>query len=158
MQPEALWGTNIVSSAKRTLSSFMSMLNDKQADLLRFLSRQGAGPVSSADLDGRVIRALRSRGCISDARPGWVQVTDLGRSALETTLPERPRRGRRSNAEKSSGYARAQAIRRALDVLESAVPSEAEVAVGAIFAYADDVVDGFRRYARRLERSDRDQD
>lgn len=125
-------------------------LNEKQADLLRFLNRQ-TGPVSSAELDGRVVRALLSRACIKEVRSGWIEVTDEGRAALESK-PQRRRRGRRPNVEKTAGHARAQAIRRAIEQLERALPNEAEVAVGNIFAYADDVVDGFRKYARRLER------
>lgn len=124
------------------------ILNEKQADLLRFLNRQN-GPVSTEDLDGRVIRALKSRDCIT-VRNGLITVTDKGRAALESK-PARRRRGRRPNVEKTAGHARAQAIRRALEGLERALPKEAEVAVGNIFAYADDVVDAFRKYARRLE-------
>jgi hypothetical protein len=126
-------------------------LNDKQADLLRFLERQSA-PVPVTDLDGRVVRALRSRACIRESG-GMVEVTDEGRAALTAAPPVR-RRGRRPAAEKSAGHGRAQAIRRALDALERALPRDAEVAVGPIFAYADDVVQGFRRYARSLERRD----
>lgn len=124
-------------------------LNEKQVDLLRFLNRQN-GPISSADLDGRVVRALMSRSCIQEVRNGFIEVTEEGRAALESK-PQRRRRGRRPNVEKTAGHARAQAIRRAIEALELALPKEAEVAVGNIFAYADDVVDGFRKYARRLE-------
>lgn len=53
--------------------------------------------------------------------------------------------------EEPSARSRAQAIRRAIEALELALPKEAEVAVGNIYAYADDVVDGFREYARKLE-------
>ena len=130
--------------------SMSQVLNEKQADLLRHLNRQ-SGPISTADLDGRVVRALKSRACISEVRAGWVVVTDEGRAALESK-PTRRRRGRRPNVEKTAGHARAQAIRRAIAALERALPSEAEVAVGNIFAYADDVVDAFRKYARNLER------
>ena len=124
-------------------------LNEKQSDLLRFLTRQ-SGPVSTDGLDGRIIRALKARECIVE-RNGLVSVTDQGRAALESK-PQRRRRGRRPNVEKTAGHARAQAIRRAIDALELALPKEAEVAVGNIFAYADDVVDAFRKYARSLER------
>lgn len=124
-------------------------LNDKQADLLRHLDRQDA-PVAVSDLDGRVVRALRSRDCIRE-EAGRVTITDEGRAALSHTPPRRTR-GRRPAVEKSAGHARAQAIRRALEALERALPRDAEVAVGPIFAYADDVVQGFRRYARSLER------
>ena len=125
------------------------MLNDKQADLLRYLDRQ-SGPVPASELDGRVIRALRSRELIQE-QDGLVAVTPEGRAALESK-PARRTRGRRPAVEKSAGHARAQAIRRALEALEGALPKDAEVAVGPIFAYADDVVQGFRRYARQIER------
>lgn len=128
-------------------------LNEKQADLLRFLTRQ-SDPVPTDELDGRVVRALKSRGCIVE-RTGRVMVTDEGRAALEDK-PQRRRRGRRPNVEKTAGHARAQAIRRAIGALELALPKEAEVAVGNIFAYADDVVDGFRKYARKLETRGKD--
>lgn len=128
-------------------------LNEKQADLLRFLTRQN-DPVPTDELDGRVVRALKSRDCIVE-RNGRVTVTDEGRAALEDK-PQRRRRGRRPNVEKTAGHARAQAIRRAIAALELALPKEAEVAVGNIFAYADDVVDGFRKYARKLETRGKD--
>jgi hypothetical protein len=128
-----------------------SMLNEKQSDLLRYLERQGS-PVPASDLDGRVVRALRSRRCIEE-RGGMVTLTDAGRAALSPAAPPPPRRrGRRPGAHRSAAHARAAAIRRAVEALESALPSDAEVAVGNIFAYADDVVQGFRRYARDLER------
>ncbi|HEX2211099.1 MAG TPA: hypothetical protein VHG93_25675 [Longimicrobium sp.] len=128
-------------------------LNEKQADLLRFLNRQ-SDPVPTDELDGRVVRALKSRDCIVE-RNGRVMVTDEGRAALEDK-PQRRRRGRRPNVEKTAGHARAQAIRRAIAALEMALPKEAEVAVANIFAYADDVVDGFRKYARKLETRGKD--
>ena len=128
-------------------------LNEKQTDLLRFLTRQSA-PVPTDGLDGRVIRALKSRDCIVE-RNGHISVTEEGRAALEAK-PVRRRRGRRPNVEKTAGHARAQAIRRAIEALELALPKEAEVAVGNIFAYADDVVDGFRKYARKLETRGKD--
>jgi hypothetical protein len=136
---------------RRVRRQFLRMaqaLNEKQADLLRFLTRQ-TDPVPTDDLDGRIIRALKLRECIVE-RNGHVSVTEEGRAALEDK-PQRRRRGRRPNVEKTAGHARAQAIRRAIAALERALPSEAEVAVGNIFAYADDVVDGFRKYARKLE-------
>jgi hypothetical protein len=139
--------------ARRQFLSMAQTLNEKQADLLRFLTRQ-SDPVPTDDLDGRIIRALKLRECIVE-RNGHVSVTEEGRAALEDK-PQRRRRGRRPNVEKTAGHARAQAIRRAIAALERALPSEAEVAVGNIFAYADDVVDGFRKYARKLETRGKD--
>ena len=43
-------------------------------------------------------------------------------------------------------------ILRAIATLERALPRDAEVLVGNILAGADDVVDGFRKYARALGR------
>jgi hypothetical protein len=54
---------------------------------------------------------------------------------------------------RSAGAARAAAIWRAVELLERALPSNTEVLVGSMMAAADDVVDGFRKYARDLVRS-----
>lgn len=124
-------------------------LNEKQVDLLRFLQRQTT-PVRSADLDGRVVRALKSRSCIEE-RNGVVRLTENGRALLHEGPPPR-RRARRVSAERGAVQARSQTILRALEMLENALPAEAEVAVGSMFAYADDVVAGFRAYARDLVR------
>lgn len=127
----------------------MVQLSDSQADLLRHLARQ-ATPVRKDELDGRVVRALRSRKLI-EVRNGLVSISEAGRQRLDAGL--RPKRRRRfaASAEARSRQARAETIYRAIDALELALPREAEVAVGEIFAYADDVVRGFRNYARTLE-------
>jgi hypothetical protein len=129
-----------------------SALNDKQADLLRYLYRQ-TGPVPTAHLDGRIVRALKSRRYVEE-RDGWVTVSDAGRAAFEQNGAPEPkrRRRRRTSAEAGAGHARAQAIHRAVETLELALPKDAEVAVGSIFAYADDVVEGLRKHARSLEK------
>jgi hypothetical protein len=137
------------SSAQQHFSVMSQALNDKQVDLLRYLHRQ-ASPVSAADLDGRIVRALKSRDCIEEHN-GRVMVTDSGRAVLEGGAVPRKRQ-RRIRAEQGASHARAKAIRRAIELLEMALPKEAEVAVGNMFAYADDVVDGFRKYARALEK------
>jgi hypothetical protein len=121
-------------------------LNDRQAELLRWLAAR-PGPVPSTGLDGRVLRALRGRGCIED-RDGAVEITAAGRDAL-SRVPVPRRRAPRSAAP-DPAVARQQAVLRALEGLEEALPAGAEVAVGPIFAYADDVVKAFRRYARTL--------
>lgn len=123
-------------------------LSEKQADLLRYLYRQ-TGPVPADHLDGRVVRALRARGYVEMQRNGWVHVSDEGRRALETATSARPARRRRADA--TPQQARAEAIHRAVEALELALPKDAEVAVGNIFAYADDVVQGFRKHARKLQ-------
>lgn len=124
-------------------------LNDKQVDLLRYLHRQ-ASPVQAADLDGRIVRALKSRDCIEEHN-GRLTVTESGRAVLEGG-PVPRRRQRRIPAEQGASHARAKAIRRAVELLQMALPQDAEVAVGSMFAYADDVVDGYRKYARNLEK------
>lgn len=124
-------------------------LSEKQADLLRYLYRQ-TGPVPADHLDGRVVRALRSRGYVEVQRNGWVHLSDEGRRATESGTGAGPARPRR-RADATPQQARAEAINRALEALELALPKDAEVAVGNIFAYADDVVQGFRNYARRLQ-------
>lgn len=125
-------------------------LNDKQVDLLRYLYRQ-TGPVPSAHLDGRVVRALKSRGLVEE-KGEWVTVSDAGRNEFEKL-----RRRRVSSPHVAEGasprHARAEAIIRAVEALELALPRDAEVMVGDIPAYADDVVQGLRGYARQLARA-----
>lgn len=122
-------------------------LSEKQTDLLRYLYRQN-GPVSVDALDGRVVRALKSRKLI-EVRGGTARVTEEGRLQVEN--PSRKARVRRPRVpDVASRHARAEAIHRAVEALELALPKDAEVAVGSIFAHADDVVQGFRSYARRL--------
>jgi DNA-binding MarR family transcriptional regulator len=133
--------------------SMDTTLSEKQADLLRYLYRQSAA-VPADHLDGRVVRALRSRGYVEVQRNGWIRVSDEGRTVVETgTGANRQRRRRRVEA--TPQQARAEAIHKAVEALDLAIPRDSEVAVGNIFAYADDVVQGFRNYARRLQRRTR---
>ncbi|HEX5726714.1 MAG TPA: hypothetical protein VFX98_14660 [Longimicrobiaceae bacterium] len=123
-------------------------LNDKQVDLLRYLYRQ-TGPVPTEHLDGRVVRALKSRDFVQE-RNGWVSVSDAGKAEFEQKI----RRRRVSNpivGEMHARKARAEAIHRAIEALELALPRDAELMVGDMPAYADDVMEGLRRFARRLE-------
>jgi DNA-binding MarR family transcriptional regulator len=125
-------------------------LNEKQVDLLRYLYRQ-TGPVLGDHLDGRVVRALRSRDLVEE-RNGWVSLTGAGREQFE-----RLRRRRISSPHVvesgSPRHARAEAIIRAVEALELALPRDAEVMVGDMPAYADDVVAGLRGFARQLARA-----
>jgi len=123
-------------------------LSPKQADLLRDLSRRTA-PVPVDHLDGRVLRALETRNFI-EQRNGWVSLTDQGRSHFETHVRRRRKVGRHA-AEPTPRGARAEAILRAVEILELALPREAEMQVGDLHAYADDVVEGLRKFARQLE-------
>jgi type II secretory pathway predicted ATPase ExeA len=123
-------------------------LNDKQTDLLRYLSRQ-TGPVPVDHLDGRVVRALKSRQLV-DERNGWVTVSVQGRDEFETKIRRR-RAFSPLSSESGARNARAESIKRAIDALELALPRDAELMVGEMPAYADDVMEGLRKFARRLE-------
>src|SRR3954453_18538523 len=120
-------------------------LNDKQLDLLRYLYRQ-TGPALSDHLDGRVARGLRSRGMVEE-KGGWLTLTDTGRPEFEKL-----RRGRVRNPPAEGGsprQARAEAIIRAVEALELALPRGSEGMVGDMPAYSDDVLAGLRGFARR---------
>jgi DNA-binding MarR family transcriptional regulator len=125
-------------------------LNEKQVDLLRHLYRQ-TGPVLVDHLDGRVVRALRSRGLVEE-KGDWLSLTDAGRAEFE-----KARRRRVSSPHTvdsgSPRQARAEAIIRAVEALELALPRDAELKVGDMLAYADDVVQGLRGFARQLARA-----
>jgi hypothetical protein len=123
-------------------------LNEKQVDLLRHLYRQ-TGPALSDHLDGRVVRALRSRGMV-DEKAGWLTLTPTGREAFEKL---RRRRVAGHVAAGAPRQGRAEAIIRAVEALELAVPRDAEVMVGDMPAYVDDVVEGLRGLARQLARN-----
>jgi hypothetical protein len=125
--------------------SMNTILSDKQSDLLRYLYRQ-TGPVPVDHLDGRSLRALRSREFV-DERKGWVTLSDAGRTHFESLGRREPKRRRKDSAPRNP---RAEAIARAIEALDAALPPDAEVAVGPMFAYADDVVQGLRDYARGL--------
>ena len=124
-------------------------LNDKQVDLLRSLYRQ-TGPVLVDNLDGRVVRALRSRGLVQ-TKGEWLSLTDAGKTEFEKL---RRRRVVSPHSEVASPrHARAEAIIRAVEALELALPRDAELMVGDMPAYADDVVQGLRGFARQLVRT-----
>lgn len=127
-----------------------STLNEKQLDLLRHLYRQ-TGPVLEDHLDGRVVRALKSRDLV-DEKGGWVSLSDAGRAEFERARRRRVAAPHVGEAAGSPRGARAEAIIRAVEALELALPRDAELMVGDMPAYADDVVAGLRGYARRLAR------
>jgi hypothetical protein len=120
-------------------------LNERQEGLLRALLR--AGEVARDGVDGRVARSLVSRG-LAVLQGDVMTPTSAGRAYFEQEAPPVSRRGR-----KRKENARSAVIRRAVRQLESALPAGAEVLVGNIMAAADDVVDGFRKHARKLEQS-----
>jgi len=124
-----------------------SELNDAQAAMLRDIIRQG-GEVSPEQLDGRIAQALARRGFL-DLDSGTATVSDAGRQwALSHTRKTTSRK-------RGAGSARAAAIHRAVAMLETAIPPDAEVLVGAMMAAAHDVIEGYRKHARKLERSGR---
>ena len=124
-------------------------LNEKQVDLLRHLYRQ-TGPVLVENLDGRVVRALRSRGMVEE-KGDWLSLTPDGRTEFEKL--RRRRVSSHTVDVASPRHARAEAIIRAVEALELALPRDAEVMVGDMPAYADDVVNGLRGLARQLTRA-----
>lgn len=121
-----------------------SRLNSRQEDLLREILRLRHVPAE--ELDGRVTRPLIARGLVTLSDDDVVTPTSAGRVYFEEVQPG-ARRGRKRRPEN----ARAAAVRRALRQLEAALPQGAELLVGNIMASADDVVDGFRRHARKLD-------
>lgn len=125
-------------------------LNERQRELLRMLSTRG--PVSTEQLDGRTCRALLARGLVEESG-GQVQATLKGKDSYQEPAPRQ-----RTRRKEGARDARAEAIRRAADVLEAAIPVGSEVLVGPILAAAEDVVTGFRRYARTVQRPRADPD
>lgn len=125
-----------------------TMLSDKQTDLLRDLS-QRPEPVPEEHLDGRVVRALESRSFV-ERRDGRVHVTDAGRDHYQSHVRRR-RRARPHAAETSPRGARADAVKRAVEILELAVPLDAVMHVGDIHARGEELIEGLRRFAAQIE-------
>jgi|GEM_PF-3184527 len=125
-----------------------TVLSDKQSDLLRDLSLR-ADPVPEDTLDGRVVRALESRHFV-ERRDGMVLLTEEGRDHFRSHVRRR-RRARTHGAEPDPRGARTDAIQRAIEILELAVPPDTEMHVGDIRARAEELIDGLRRFARQIE-------
>ena len=120
-------------------------LSPAQEEMLRYLVRQ-EGRVPEDHLDGRSLRVLVARG-LATRQSGWVTHTESGRAHLEQhAARERDARRRRVGSGQSSG--RVEAVLRAADDIELALPKGAELMVGGVPVYGDDVVAGIRRYAR----------
>lgn len=118
-------------------------LSAAQSDFLWYLLRQ-TGPVPVDHVDGRILRSLVDRGMVQYG-DGWVSPTvqaEAWLAAARSDTHRMPVRGRLSP--------RAEAMLRALDQLEAAVPRDAEILLGEQPAYADDVIIGLRRLARCL--------
>jgi hypothetical protein len=80
---------------------------------------------------------------------GWVSPTEAGRAHFELV---RRRRRRAPGPDAEPRSVRAEVILRHVDGLERAIRGDAEIKVGDVPAYADDVLEGLREYARDLER------
>lgn len=131
-------------------------LNEIQQDMLRHLARQ-TGPVPEEHLEG---------GCSACCGPAaWCRrlpvgcgSNDAGRTCLDQAR-HAPGRLRRSRAQgDTAARGRAAVILRAVEQLEAAIPRDTEVEIGSVPAYADDVIEALRRYARRLTRGDATRD
>ncbi len=124
-----------------------STLSASQQDLLWSLARRTT-PALSDHLDGRTTRPLLERGLLAE-RDGWVRVTDAGREWLAEARRVRRRAG---PSARTPGEGRAEMIWRALELLEDAIPSDAEIQLGGAVAYGDDVLLALRRAARELKK------
>lgn len=127
-------------------------LSRAQEDFLRYLLRQ-TSPVLEDHVDGRVLRALLTRRLVTSSG-GWVSPTDDAVAQLSSHA-RRDQRTRTRRAERSPQSARAEAVLRAVDQLEAALPLDAELLVGEQPAYADDVLAGLRRFAREMDAASR---
>lgn len=125
-------------------------LNEKQVDLLRALHREGR-PVHSEGFDGRVVRALCLRGLVAE-NAEMLRLTESGAAEFERL---RRRRIAPGGAQTATREARAEAIVRAAQALQLALPSAAEVMVGDMTANGVDILEALRRYARELAGGER---
>ena len=125
-----------------------TILSPKQSNLLRDLSHR-TSPVPEDHLDGRVVRALESRNFV-ERQDGWVSVTEAGRAHFQTHVRRR-RRARAHAAEQDPRGSRADAIRRAVEILELAVPMSSKMRVGEVTAVAEDLIEGLRGFARQVD-------
>ncbi|HEV2149108.1 MAG TPA: hypothetical protein VGR37_17000 [Longimicrobiaceae bacterium] len=126
-------------------------MSDKQSDLLRDLSRR-TEPVPEDHLDGRVVRALESRRFV-ERQDGRVVLTDAGRDHFQSHVRRR-RRGRTLAAEQDPRTARADAVRRAIEILELAIPGEYAMRVGDLDATGEELLEGLRRFAGQMAGGD----
>ena len=81
---------------------------------------------------------------------GWVTASEAARAYFERHVRrERQARSRRASGS-GAGSARAEALLRAVDQLDVALPRGAELMIGDMPAYADDVLAGIRKLAREM--------
>lgn len=121
-------------------------MSPAQQDLLAILSRRSE-PINEDEVDGRSMKALISRGLAQRTAAGLV-ITSSGIDAHREL--GKPRPGGRKKGRPRKEHPRAAAILNAARLLEEVVPPDSELAVGSMFAHIDDVIHGFRRFARQL--------
>lgn len=121
-------------------------LSPSQEQALRLICRQ-SDSVLADRLDGRVLKALKVRGLV-DERDGWVSPTVSGRAHFDVV---RRRRRKEPGFTSEPRSVRAEIILRHVEGLERAIRGDEESKVGDVPAFADDVLEGLRQYARRLE-------
>ena len=124
-----------------------SRLSESQEEVLRYLLRQ-TGPVPEDHVDGRVMRALETRGLVESAR-GWVRPTDAAEPYLRQHTHKDRQRGHR-RAASSPRSARGETILRIVEELERAIPLNAELKIGGHPAYADDLLAALRKLGREM--------
>lgn len=119
-------------------------LSHAQEDLLRLILRQPG--IGSDEVDMRTLRALRSRELIQESG-GRLTVTPAAAACLRAPerAPTKRKRGRPPRR-----HPRSEAILKAVEQLEHALPPEAEVLVGPIMCAAEDITMAFRKHARKL--------
>lgn len=124
----------------------LACLSDQQEEVLRYLLRQ-TGPVPEEHIDGRVLRALRAQNLIVE-RAGWVSPGE----GAQACLAQHVERSRAPRHRRTTGpsTARADAICRAVNELEAALPRDLEIYVADVPAYADDVLTALRRFAKEM--------
>jgi hypothetical protein len=123
-------------------------LSPAQEEFLRYLLRQ-TSPVLEDHVDGRVMRALLARGLVRRSA-GWVSPTEAAAAELSSHA-RHDRKARIRRAAQSPQSARAEAVLRAVEQLETALPRDAEVLVAGQPAYADDLLAALRRFAREMD-------
>jgi hypothetical protein len=109
------------------------------------------GKVPADHLDGRVLRALSNRGLLETVG-GWVSPTPATEPHVRRHVHNDRQLGRR-RAASSARSARAEAILRVVEQLESAIPLNTKLMIGSLPAYADDVIAGLRKLVRDGVRS-----
>jgi hypothetical protein len=90
-----------------------------------------------------------SRDLVEKSR-GWVRPTEAAEPYLHGHVRRIRERGKRRAVSSPRG-ARSEAILRATEELERALPRGAELMIASIPAYGDDVVAGLRQFAWEME-------